>query len=232
MKRLTALLLAAALALSLAACGPEGKALRPIQCLGRSDALQQPLGEQLLPHHLRQDLRPPGLCPCRRHPGAPRGVLLGERRRRDGRPVSPGRACRLPRRHSGDGEALGGYHCPPDRPGLPHPGAVGLCGALRHRRHRRGGAGGGPGSGGGGQVHPEAHLQDPHHAGGLPAGQEPGVLRSAHPSAGGDSAGGRDGAGAVGRACWLRPLQIRLRDAGEPAGAGGQPGLPTGPPWL
>ena len=56
--------------------------------------------------------------------------------------------------------------------------------------------------------------------------------RSAHPSAGGDSAGGRDGAGAVGRACWLRPLQIRLRDAGEPAGAGGQPGLPTGPPWL
>ena len=41
------------------------------------------------------------------------------------------------------------------------------------------------------------------------------------------SAGGRDGAGAVGRACWLRPLQIRLRDAGEPASAGGQPGLPA-----
>ena len=170
MKRLTALLLAAALALSLAACGPEGEAADTVR-YGLSNAwdslmpYNSPSGEQLLPYHLRQDLRPPGLCPRRRHPGAPRGVLLGERRRRDGRPVSPGRACRLPRRHPGDGGALGGYHCPPDRPGLPHPGAVGLCGALRHRRHRRGGAWGGPGSGGGGQVHPEAHLQDPHHAG-------------------------------------------------------------------
>ena len=186
MKRLTALLLAAALALSLAACGPEGKAADTVR-YGLSNAwdalmpYNSPSGsnysriiydkiyDRLAYVHADGTLEPRAASSWESADGGTAALFhLDEKAAfHDGTPVTA--------EHWTDTIAL------LTDPGLPHPGAVGLCGALRHRRHRRGGAWGGPGSGGGGQVHPEAHLQDPHHAGGLPAGQEPGVLRLCPP---------------------------------------------------
>ena len=212
MKRLTALLLAAALALSLAACGPEGKAADTVR-YGLSNAwdalmpYNSPSGsnysriiydkiyDRLAYVHADGTLEPRAASSWESADGGTAALFhLDEKAAfHDGTPVTA--------EHWTDTIAL------LTDPACPTLGRSAFAVLSGTDDNRRGGAWGGPGSGGGGQVHPEAHLQDPHHAGGLPAGQEPGVLRSAHPSAGGDSAGGRDGAGAVGRACWLRPLQ-------------------------
>ena len=71
-------------------------------------------------------------------------------------------------------------------------------------------------------------FKTPPPPGGLSAGQEPGVLRAAHPPHRGHPGLGGDGAGAVERPGGLRPLLLCLRGGGQPDCTGCQPGLPVG----